>query len=485
MTLIITRAAFLLAVTALSAAAGATPAERALRALLAASESDEAAARFVDEQFDPGHLRQVPASAIAGQIRALGRQSGGLTIDQLKPNGEHEILAQLSAVKVKAQVRMRLAVAPDPPHRIRAWGMQPTAGAYVGELLAGISGPESERLARIRTAIEQAAGAHRFSGVVLIARGKQVLLETAVGQATLDPPAPNTPATKFHLGSMPKMFTATAVLQLVQQGKVKLDEPIATYLPDYPNPEHARKVTLHHLLTHTSGLGNYFSPEFDKKKGSIRKLEDYYQFFAGQPLRFEPGARWEYSNAGLHVAGIIVERVSGLSYYDYVRKHIFEPAGMAATGNNRVDEHVPGLATGYTRFNTEDVLQIEPPRKSNIDTLPPKGGPAGGGYSTLGDLHRFAQALTGHRLLDSRHTALLTEGKVAVPMAPDARYAYGFEEMPIAGQRTIGHSGGAPGMNAILRIVPETGLTVAVLSNFDPPAAQLMGQKIVEIMARP
>ena len=182
---------------------------------------------------------------------------------------------------------------------------------------------------------------------------------------------------------------------------------------------------------------------------------------------------------------MIVERVSGMSYDTYLRKHIFEPAGMASTGNHSVDEAVPGLATGYTRFNTPDVLQIEPPRQSNLATLPPRGGPAGGGSSTLADLHRFAQALLARRLLGAKHTALLTGGKVDIPMAPGARYAYGFEEMIIAGQRAIGHSGGAPGMNAILRIFPDSGLTVIVLSNYDPPFAQMFGQRAAELMARP
>lgn len=461
------------------------PAATKLRAMLAAMESDEAAARFVEEHFDAGHFRETSPASIAKQIRAIGRQSGGVEIESLQERGPHEAEALLKARQVNGKLMMRLGVAKDAPHRITGWGTMPAVRPYVEDLLKGTAATEAERLALVRKAVERAALENKFSGVVLIARGEKVLLETAAGLARLDPPTVNTPKTKFHLGSMPKMFTATAALQLAQSGKLKLDEPIATYLPDYPNQALARKITMHHLLTHTSGLGDYFGPEFDRKKDSIRKLEDYLPFFADKPLRFAPGERWAYSNAGMHVAGIVIERVSGLSYYDYVQKYVFDAAGMKATGNNRADEDVEGLADGLTRFNTQDVFHSEPPTLSNKGTLPPRGGPAGGGYSTVGDLHRFARALAGQQLLDAKHTALLTEGKVAIPMGPGAKYAYGFEEMEIAGRRSIGHSGGAPGMNAVLRAIPDLELVVVVLSNFDPPFAQFFGQRIAEIMLRP
>lgn len=244
-------------------------------------------------------------------------------------------------------------------------------------------------------------------------------------------------------------------------------------------------MTLHHLLTHTSGLGDYFGPEFDKKKGDIRKLEDYYQFFAGKPLRFEPGQGWGYSNAGMHVAGIVVERVSGKSYYQYLRDHVFGPAGMKDTDNDLREMVTPMLATGYTRSGTDDVLELEPPSRKNLLTLPPQGGPAGGAYSTAHDLLKFAQALLGHKLLDAKHTELIMTGKVKPPGGGDSQYGYGFEDGRVAERRVTGHGGGAPGMNAMLRILPETGHVVVVLSNYDPPVAQMFAQRATELLARP
>jgi D-alanyl-D-alanine carboxypeptidase len=481
-----TRSVFLaIAATAALMAADVSPAEEKLRALLAAAGSDEAAARFVEQHFDPGHFQHAPAESITRQIRAIAQQAGELKIVKLTPRGADQVEALLGGSRVRGQLLMRLTVAPAAPHLIKGWGTMPAIGPDVDGLLSGAPGTEVERLARIRSSLESAAQAHRFSGAMLVARGESVLFATALGSASLDPPEANTLKTKFHLGSMPKMFTAIAALQLVQRGKLKLDVPISEYLPDYPNQEHARKITLHHLLTHTSGLGDYFGPEFEAKKGTIRKLEDYFQFFAAKPLRFEPGERWSYSNAGMHLAGILVERVAGMSYYDYIQRHIFDRAGMKSSGNNRPDERVPGLATGYSRFNTPDVFSVEPATRNNLSTLPPKGGPAGGGYSTLGDLHAFARALLTNRLLGARHTELLTGGKVAIPGAAGAKYAYGFEEMPIGAAHSIGHSGGAPGMNAMLRIFPETGLIVVILSNYDPPFAQMFAQRAAELMARP
>lgn len=461
------------------------PAAEKLRALVAATESDSAAAAFVNEHFDPEHFRSVSPASFVKRLRDLHRQSGGVEVETVRMRSPHDAEAVLRARRLARKLTMRVRIAEEAPHRIVGWATMPAIDGYFDELLREPARDEQGRLGQIRRALEKAANEHQFSGALLIARKDEVLLEMAAGPARLQPPTTNTTATRFHLGSMPKMFTATAALQLVQQGKLSLDAPISTYLPDYPNQDHAKKITLHHLLTHTSGLGDYFGEQFDRQKGAIRRLEDYYQFFSRQPLQFEPGKDWAYSNAGMLLAGLIVERVSGMSYDGYLRRHVFGPAGMDATGNNRVDEEVEGLAQGYTRFNGPDIFHVEPASEPNTHTLPPRGGPAGGGYSTLGDLHRFARALLGNRLLDAKHTRILTEGKVSLPFGPGARYAYGFQEMEVAGRRAIGHSGGAPGMNAVLRIVPDRQLVLIVLSNYDPPFAQTLGKRALELMLQP
>jgi D-alanyl-D-alanine carboxypeptidase len=164
----------------------------------------------------------------------------------------------------------------------------------------------------------------------------------------------------------------------------------------------------------------------------------------------------------------VVERVSGMSYYDYVAKNIFKPAGMTRTGSEPESEDVPGRSIGYMRAPGSAGW------RPNTETLPYRGTSAGGGYSTVGDLAKFADALLSNKLLDAKHTQLLITGKTTVP-GGDARYAYGFEDARPDGRGSVGHGGGAPGMNGVLRIFPASGHVVAVLANLDPPAASRAG----------
>jgi CubicO group peptidase (beta-lactamase class C family) len=323
---------------------------------------------------------------------------------------------------------------------------------------------DSAFVAALRARLEAATAAGEFSGAVLVARQGSTLFEGAYGLADRERGVPNTPLTQFRVGSMNKMLTAVAALQLVQAGTVRLDAPLGTYLPDYPNAELASKVTPHHLLTHTGGTGDIFGPQFMANRTELRTIGDYLRLYGTRGLRFEPGARWEYSNYGFMLLGAIIERVGGTSYDDHVAARVHAPAGMTATGSAPEDSLVPGRAVGYMRQGGPSG-----PLVSNAPTLPYRGTPAGGGYSTVGDLARFAVAVRDRRLLDSTHTALLYTGKV--PVNPSVQYAYGFMDRVVGGRRWVGHGGGAPGMNGELAFEPNGGYVVVVLSNLDPPAA--------------
>jgi D-alanyl-D-alanine carboxypeptidase len=244
------------------------------------------------------------------------------------------------------------------------------------------------------------------------------------------------------------MFTATATLQLVQAGKLTLNDPLGKYLTDYPNKDVATKVTLHQLLTHTGGTGDIFTPEFEKHRLELRTLQDYEKLYGSRAPEFEPGSRWEYSNYGFVLLGLIIEKVSGQSYYDYVRDHVFQPAGMTSTASDPEDAPVANRSVGYTKFDPAKPGGGSAWRP-NTDTLPYRGTSAGGGYSTVEDLLRFANALESHKLLDVHYTDLLATGKVDTPRG---RYAYGFGDDRIGSWRCDGHGGGAPGMNGDLKI---------------------------------
>jgi D-alanyl-D-alanine carboxypeptidase len=322
---------------------------------------------------------------------------------------------------------------------------------------------QGELVAALKAKLQKDSAAGNFSGDVLLAsRGKPVF-EEAYGLADREKRTPNTLNTRFRIGSMNKMFTAVAVLQLVQQGKVNLDDPLGKYLPDYPNKDVASKVTVQHLLTHTGGTGDFFGPEFDAHRLELKTFDDYVKLYGNRPLRFEPGSKWEYSNYGFLLLGLVVEKASGQSYYDYVRDHIYKVAGMTSTGSEPEDTHVANLSTGYTGMGVKDGGT-----RPNGDTLPYRGTSAGGGYSTVDDLLRFADALQANKLLNAQYTEMLTTGK---PGTPDNSYAFGFEDRKVNGVRCFGHGGGAPGMNGMLQVCPATGYVVAVLSNLDPPAA--------------
>jgi CubicO group peptidase (beta-lactamase class C family) len=207
-----------------------------------------------------------------------------------------------------------------------------------------------------------------------------------------------------------------------------------------------------------SGIGDFFNPEFESMpKNRVRTLKDFLPLFASEPLLFEPGAKHQYSNGGYIVLGAIVEKVSGQDYYRYVREHIFMPAGMQNTDWYEADTPTPNLANGYTREGVED--KDKTVRRNNFYTRPAKGSSAGGGYSTAEDLLKFTQALQARKLRVPEFRG---------PDSPGAQLPAGY----------VGIAGGSPGVNALLVSDPETGYTVIVMSNYDPPSAEKVGKQI-------
>jgi D-alanyl-D-alanine carboxypeptidase len=329
------------------------------------------------------------------------------------------------------------------------------------EDVADLGGPPlslEEFLAQVRAELDGRSRADRFSGVVLLAQGDRVVLHEARGQASVEYGVANRLDTRFNLGSLNKLFTRVAIGQLAEKGKLALDDKIEKFLPAYPNRETAAKVTVRQLLDMTSGVGDFFGEKFvATPKYRIRGLEDYLQFFAAEPLLFEPGSQRRYSNGGYIVLGLIVEKASGQGYFDYVRALVYDPAGMADTGHLEADVPVGNVASGYTR-NWDDAEHEKEGRRNNMYTRPARGSSAGGGYSTAMDLFRFAQALRTGKLLGPLHKEWFSGPQ--------------------------GYAGGAPGINADLEIDPVPGWTVVVLGNYDPPAAVSLAQKIGVLLRR-
>jgi D-alanyl-D-alanine carboxypeptidase len=323
---------------------------------------------------------------------------------------------------------------------------------------------EDEAIAGIQDVLRRAAAEDRFSGAVHVEKDGRVLFSRAYGLADRGQRIPNTLQTRFRIGSMNKMFTAVAILQLAEAGKVELTASVGEYLTGYPNRDVAARATIHHLLTHTGGTGDIFGPEFRAHRQELRTLGDYVQLYGDRGLEFEPGSRFHYSNYGFVLLGAVIEKVTGHTYYDYVQARIYQPAQMTATGSEPEHEAVLGRSVGYMK--RPGTAEWTP----NTGTLPYRGTSAGGGYSTAGDLARFARALLGHQLLRPDSTRLLITGKV--DRTAGVRYAYGFgDRRDTDGNGPVGHGGRAPGMNGNLAIYPKSGYTAAVLANMDPPAA--------------
>jgi CubicO group peptidase (beta-lactamase class C family) len=279
---------------------------------------------------------------------------------------------------------------------------------------------------------------------------------------------------------MGKMFTGVAIMQLVQAGKVNLEDSIGRYLTDYPNKE-VSKVTIHQLLTHTGGTGDVFGPEFENHRLELKELKDYVALYGNRGLQFKPGSKHEYSNYGYILLGRIIEVVSGKSYDKYVREHIFTPAGMNSTDNlpENIISSDTNIALPYISRNPMNEF------RPALEFLPYRGTSAGGGYTTAGDLMKFSNALFSHKFLDQKYTEQLTAGKINTPM-PGLKYAYGFEErITPDGILSIGHGGGAPGMNGSFATFPDNGYTIIVLANQDPPAADEIGRFITMQLFKP
>jgi CubicO group peptidase (beta-lactamase class C family) len=320
---------------------------------------------------------------------------------------------------------------------------------------------ELETFDELDAYLDRRVKANEFAGAVLVAKNGHPIFRKAVGLASREYGAPNRLDTKFNLGSICKAFTKIAVGQLIEQGELSLDDTIGRHLPDYPNPQARDSVTIRQLLEMTSGIGDIFNSEKYKSiaKDRLRTIADYLPLFASDPLAFPPGTRFEHSNGSYVVLGAIIEKISGQSYYDYVREHIFKPVGMEHTDFYQADGIVPNLASGYAR----PMGDMAAPLKNNFYTRPARGSSAGGGYSTIDDMLKFACALES--------------GDILMPDFPSTAGGPGATDQAPGGSG-LDERGAAPGINAELVTKVAGAYTIIVLSNLDPPSAETVASQI-------
>lgn len=458
-----------------------TPLGRVAQRVISAMNSGDAAeARTLVEECYGGTFRTgMPLEAHVEVLRQFHLGGGGFDFiavrrypDRKSPD---ELILVLKARRTGLYRGLMLTGDGGNPPRLTALMLQ-AARPPKGEEHAPIAS-DAELAAALKRVVEQMAARDEFHGAVLLARGDEVLYAAALGTANRRTNAPNEVYTRFGIASMGKMFTAVAIAQLVEQGRLSYDDLASKHLgDDWLNPAAADSVRISHLLQHTSGLGDFLGEMLAQPEAVFDGLNDYRAIVRKQAPSFTPGAQWQYSNAGYLLLGAIIEKVTGRVYDEHVRETVLKPAGMTHTEWATPAATASGYALPYVREDgaggaTNWVESRVGQRR--------RGTSAGGAYSTVGDFHRFIRAVANGKLVRADTRRLLWSN------SPVARnYGYGFDLVSSATDRVVGHAGVFPGVNGQLDYYEESGYTVAVLSNMPNAAAHAAEQSRLLILAR-
>jgi len=449
-------------------------AERYAREIVSFSNSGDRTAyrKFVEANFSKGML-EMPMQQHLGFMSSMHDQTRGWEYVKVQDWNTNEVLVLVKSKLTGQNDALLVRVEPEVPYKIAGIGLRPPK-ADPSAPPTKMTGDQAAK--ELEAFVKKLAEADVFSGSLLLAKDGKVLYKGAFGAANKDFSAANRTDTKFNLGSMNKMFTAVAIAQLVEKGKISYDDPLSKFVPDFPNAEAAQKIKIKHLLSHTAGLGGYFSQRYwNQSRDKIRTVDDMMKLAREdeKDVKFEPGSKWQYSNTGMMVLGKVIEIASGQSYFDYVRENIYKPAGMTNTDCYELDKVNTNLAVGYDKQFTDNGIAWS----NNVFAHVMRGGPQGGGYSTVEDLLKFDQALRSGKLVSAESLKTLTTPKLELN-SPD--YGYGF--FASATSPSTGHSGGFIGINSELRMYFGTGWTIAVMSNYSRGAGPVTN-KMAELVA--
>lgn len=454
---------------------------RELAAAIAAADPSARAA-LVGRWFpDSATVRRAQARHL---LDRLHEQGGGAELVKIEPVGRSTFVT-LRAVRQPRLVL--LAASWLRTDSTKLGNLEPLKAWHpAADSVAWPEGPldRAALVATLERNVSQLARIGAYSGTVLVADGDSVIFERGYGWANLDDSIPNTVDTRYATASMGKMFTAVAIGQLIESGKLRLDDTLARVLPDYPNAERARRITIRQLLAHTAGLGEIWGHPAYVRGKAYASNEELAWAIADAPLRFAPGTGWAYSNEGFVVLGAVIERLSGMSYEDYVRAHVWGPAGMSSVGIVGADVTVPHRAIGYAPSD-DDVLEVEPQRPNwpFLGATSHASG-AGGEYATVGDYFRFVRALQSNKLLGRAMRDTLWAPRNTLPWDATSSYGYGFMRTSVSGNEYVGHGGGGGyGMDNMLWASVNGRYTIVVLGNRNPPGATDLAAAIARLLA--
>ena len=437
----------------------------------------ELATRFYDEHLSEEFKAQFPPEAHLEGFHGIVTQTGGMDFHSVRvydpPRTDQTVVVFMDRNYQSWQAFVfRYAEGEKPDGLLTDLRFSPARTP--SDVEPGAALTEEEAIAHMWPFLNRLCEHDLFSGTVLIGKGNELLLAASCGEASKRFHVPVSMDTKFNIGSMNKMFTAVAIMQLVEKEMLSVDDPIGKYVDESWFPrEITDVVTIHHLLTHTSGLGSYFNETFDAgSRKRWRELDDYKELIAADTLAFEPGTDWAYSNTGMFMLGVVIESVTAGSYFDYIREHIYAPARMVNTDCYDMDCPVEDLAIGYWPSG-----ECSSGWKNNLYEHVIRGGPAGGGFSTAPDLFQFARALETGVLVSEESLELLWTDHF------DAGYGYGFSLREGAAGKVVGHGGGFTGINANLDMFLDSGYIAVVMTNCDGAGAPV-DMKIAEVLGR-
>ena len=419
-----------------------------------------------------GDFLNLPMSAHLQFFFSVKDTSRGLEVVDVAQREKNRVTLRVRSKLTGEYNGLSVRVESSPPHKIAGLGIRPVSGD-ASEESSRLSAKEmGDNLGKY---VQKLADADVFSGSVLFAKGDKVFYKGVFGMANKDFGVPNRIDTKFNLGSMNKMFTALSIAKLVEMGKLTVDDSLSKFVPDFPDAESAKKIKIKHLLSHTAGLGGYFSQTWRMRaRGTVRNVDDMMALAKkDERLRFEPGTNWRYSNTGMLVLGKIIEVASGKSYFEFVDENIHKPTGMKNTGCFELDKVNKNLAVGYDKVFGDKGTTF----RNNIFMHVMRGGPQGGCYSTAEDLHKFATALMNGKIVSKE---LVKEFTTAKPDISSTRYGFGFSVLQ--GGNRFGHGGGFTGISANLDIFRDSGWTAIVLSNYSG-GGQLVRSKMRRLIA--
>jgi CubicO group peptidase (beta-lactamase class C family) len=421
-----------------------------------------------------------------GFVNALGQYQLSRGFDlvrvELVPN-RGDLVAGIVRNRITGdEAYLAARVEPQAPHRITLFQARvpdEVAASWKLKLVTSTAVTEEERLQEIGAYVKRMGDADLFWGTIVIARDGKPVFAQGYGYANREKKIPNTLDTPFLLGSMNKLFTGLAIGQLVEQGKLTYEDPLSTFLPDFPDPESAKKIKIKHLLSHTSGLAREGSPIDSNPIDPPTSVKAMIETFERKPPAFEPGTKHSYSNMGFVLLGRVIETVSGQDYYDYMQKQVFARAGATSGSFPLLPKDgvavVPMAYPYESAFDSESRISFQ----SQLGKYGRRGSPAGDGVASALDILKLSNAMRAGRIVRPETFRLHSSGK---PELSSPNYGYGFIAGPYLSRPFVGHNGRSFGHCTEFGELRDTPYTIVVLSNLGMYGCREVTERILRVL---